>query len=173
MERVIVLNSNFEFLNFCSWKRALALVEKGKAEVVKESKKVVKNVTGAFSFAIPYVIKLVKMVRAVYKRRVPWSKKNVFIRDNYICQYCGKENLKHPELEHVVPKSKGGKNSFENCVTACKDCNRFKGDRLPSEANMYLKKQPVKPTINEFLMSKMNNHQDAKGVIRDLFSEYM
>ena len=169
---VIVLNADYQFLNFCNWKRALALVNSGKAEVLKASEKVIKNFAGTFTFAIPYVIKLVKLVRMVYKRRVPWSKRNVFIRDNNTCQYCGKENLKRPELEHVIPKSKGGKNTFENCVTACKECNRAKGDRTPSEAGMYLKKQPVQPTINEFLMNKLKNSKNGKAVIEDLFKEY-
>lgn len=167
---VIVLNADYQFLNFCNWKRALSLVNAGKAEVLKASNKVIKNFTGTFTFAIPYVIKLVKLVRAVYRRRVPWSKRNVFIRDNNTCQYCGKENLKRPELEHVIPKSKGGKSSFENCVTACKECNRTKGDRTPSEAKMYLKKQPKMPTINEFLQMKLKSHNNVKDLIDEIFN---
>jgi len=169
--QVIVLNADYQFLNFCNWKRALALVNSGKAEIVKASEKIIKNFTGTFTFTIPYVIKLVKLIRLIYKRRVPWSKKNIFIRDNNTCQYCGKENLKHPELEHVVPKSKGGKNSFENCVTACKKCNRIKGDRTPAEAKMYLKKQPKIPTINEFLQMKLKN-SDHGNVVDELFKEF-
>lgn len=173
MTDVIVLNANYEFLNFTNWKRALVLVESGKAEILKASKKVVKNISGKFTFAIPYVIRLVKLIRMVYKRRVPWSKRNVFVRDNNTCQYCGKEDLKRPELEHVVPKSKGGKNNFENCVTACKECNRAKGDRTPAEAGMYLKKQPVQPTINEFLMNKLKNKTGGKDILDELFNEYV
>lgn len=168
MDNVIVLNSNYQFLNFCSWKRALTLVNAGKAKVLKESEKIVKNITGTFTFKIPYVILLVKMIRQIFKRRVPWSKRNVFLRDGFTCQYCGKKNLKSPELEHIVPKSKGGKNTFENCVCACKECNRFKGDRLPSEAGIFLKKQPKQPTISEFLMAKLEQ-SNAKNVLDDLF----
>src|SRR6056297_3021799 len=159
MKSVIVLNADYQFLNFCSWKRALILVESGRAEILKASKKIIKNFENTFTFAIPYVIKLVKMVRSVFKKKVPWSKKNVFIRDNNTCQYCGKKNIKNPELEHIIPKSKGGKNSFENCVCSCSECNRKKGNRTPSEAGMFLKKQPVQPTINEFLMNKIKNKE--------------
>lgn len=172
MKNVIVLNADYQFLNFCSWKRALVLVESGKAEVLKASEKVVKTFSGAFTFAVPYVIKLVKMVRAIYKRKVPWSKTNVFIRDGYTCQYCGKEGLKNPELEHIIPRSQGGKNTFENCVCSCKECNRKKGSRTPSQANMFLIKQPVSPTINEFLMKKIQDRAGAKEILESVFKDF-
>ena len=170
MERTIVLNSNYEFLSFCNWKRALNLVNSGKAEVVKPSNRIIKNFSGTYEFAIPYIIKLVKLIRAVYKRKIPWSKKNVFIRDLYTCQYCGVKVSK-PELEHVIPKSRGGKNSFENCVTSCTECNRKKGDKLPSEVGMFLKCQPSAPTINEYLLKigKINNIQT---ILEELFNSF-
>lgn len=168
MKNVIVLNADYQFLNFTNWKRALVLVESGRAEILKASKKIMKNFSGSFTFSIPYVIRLVKMVRSIFKRKVPWSKRNIFIRDNNTCQYCGKKDLKTPELEHVIPKSKGGKNSFENCVCACKKCNRAKGDRTPSEAGMYLKRQPVQPTINEFLINKIKSAGGAKEIVDDV-----
>jgi len=170
MSEVIVLNGNFEFLNFCSWKRALVLVETGKAKILKASKKIVKNFDGTFTFAIPYVILLTKMVRSIFKRKVPWSKKNVFIRDKYQCQYCGKENLKKPELEHVLPKSKGGKTNFENCVCACEECNRKKGDKSCSEVNMYLLKQPKMPTIHEFMIQKLNSNPKIKDLLEEIYN---
>lgn len=173
MEKVIVLNSNYEFLNFCDWKRALILVNAGKAEILKESDKTVKNYSGSFKFVVPYVIKLLKLVRSVYKRKVPWGKRNVFIRDNYTCQYCGTTDLKNPDLEHVVPKSRGGKNTFENCVTACRPCNRKKADKLPSEVGMFLLKKPVQPTINEFLINKIKHDLKSKDIIDSLFKDFM
>ncbi|MFW6007948.1 MAG: HNH endonuclease [archaeon] len=171
MNGVIVLNADYTFINFCNWKRALILVEQGKAEVLKASEKIVHNFEKTFSFAIPYIIKLVKMIRKVYKRRVPFNKSNVFVRDDYTCQYCGKK-LKNPELEHIVPKSRGGKSTFSNCVAACKECNRSKGDRLPSESGFYLKRQPTQPTIHEFLKKKMEQITGVSDILDELFREY-
>ncbi len=172
MKQVIVLNADYTFLNTCTWKRALVLVETGKAKILKASKKVVKNISGTFTFAIPYVILLTKLVRSVFKRKVPWSKRNVFIRDEFQCQYCGKENLKNPELEHVIPKSKGGKNTFENCVCTCKECNRKKGDKLPSEVGVFLKRQPSKPTISEFMRIKLKKINGAEEIIKEVFDGF-
>jgi len=76
----------------------------------------------------------------------------VMIRDGFKCQYCG--SLKELTIDHVTPVSRGGKSKFENCVTACKHCNNTKSNKLPSEIRMYLKKQPVSPTIAEFTRIK-------------------
>jgi len=173
MERVIVLNADYTFLNFCDWKRALALIKKGKAEPVKDTDKIVQNYDKTFSFAIPFAIKLLKFVRQIFKRKVPWSKKNVFIRDNYTCQYCG-EFLKDKsimELEHVIPRSHGGKSSFENCVTACQPCNRKKGDKTLREVKMYLKKRPVEPTINEFLNNKLKQVNGLSELLNEVMND--
>ena len=169
---VVVLNANYQFLNFITWKRALTLIENGKAEVLKESDRIVKNVGGSFIFPIPYIIRLVKLIRKIYKKGVPWSKRNVFARDRNVCQYCGKQ-VKKPEIEHIIPKSKGGKNSWENTVTACRSCNSQKGDRTPSEAGMFLIKQPVHPTINEFILGKLkNSSSDIKKILDDFLNDY-
>jgi 5-methylcytosine-specific restriction endonuclease McrA len=75
------------------------------------------------------------------------------VRDRYICSYCGSN--KNLTIDHIIPISRGGKSTFENCITACKSCNNKKGDRTPSEANMYLTKKAYSPTISEFLKLKM------------------
>lgn len=176
MSRVVVLNADYTFLNFCDWKRALILIDQGKAEVLKETDRIVRNYENTFSFSIPYIIKLVKLIRQVYKRRVPWSKQNVFIRDDNTCQYCGmylKDSGNQMELEHVIPRSQGGKSSFDNCVTACMPCNRKKGSRTPKEANMFLKTQPCQPTINEFLRKKLKQVDGIQELLDDLFNEYL
>ena len=89
----------------------------------------------------------------IYKNKVPFSKRNVMVRDDYKCVYCS--SSKELTIDHIIPASKGGKTSFENCTTACKSCNNLKGNRTPSEANMFMTKQAYAPTISEFLRLKM------------------
>jgi 5-methylcytosine-specific restriction endonuclease McrA len=95
-----------------------------------------------------------KMVRTIFKARVPFSKKNVMIRDGFKCVYCGVKGVVFT-IDHVVPRSKGGKSTFENCVTACKPCNNRKGHQTCREAKMFPKTKLVQPTISEFLQQKM------------------
>ena len=152
---VVLLNADYTFLNIVSWKRAFALVSKGKVEVLKYGERVIKNSAGAL-LKIPAIMRLVKLVRTIFKTRVPFSKKNVMIRDGFKCTYCGLENAIFT-IDHVVPKSKGGKSTFENCVTSCKPCNNMKGDLSCSEAKMYPKAKLIQPTISEFLMMKVKS----------------
>lgn len=152
MNRCIVLNGDYTFLNTVGWRRALCLTLKGKTEVLKYADQAIRCVDGSV-MRIPLVMKLIKVIRMIYKNKVPFTKKNVFIRDGFNCQYCGsRDNL---TIDHIMPASKGGKNHFENCVAACKPCNNKKGNRTPSEARMFLKRQPYAPTISEFFRIKM------------------
>lgn len=166
MQRVILLNSDYSYLNTISWKTAMRLMAKGKVEMLKATDKVLRSIEGKWEVIMPAVLRLIKLVRTVYKTRVPFSKRNVIHRDLYTCQYCGVMSRKMT-IDHVVPQSKGGKSTFENCVAACRECNNSKGDRTPHEANMTLKKQPKQPTIMEFLTLRMK----ALGV-DDLLKEY-
>lgn len=154
MERVVLLNSDYSFLSTINWKRAMCLLAKGKVEVLKTTEHIIRNAEKTWEILVPKVIRLVKLVRKVYRNKVPWSKKNVLIRDRYTCQYCGIKSEKMT-IDHVIPSSKGGKSSFENCVASCKQCNNFKNDRTPSQAQMTLKRQPFQPTIMEFINIKM------------------
>jgi len=151
MDQCILLNGDYTYLNTISWKKALKLVVKHKAEVLKYGSKIVRSAEKVV-MKIPEVLKLTKIIRIIYKSRVPFSKKNVMIRDGYTCQYCGSK--KDLTIDHIIPISRGGKSNFENCVAACRTCNIKKGGRLPSEINMYLKKKPVTPTIAEFTRAK-------------------
>jgi 5-methylcytosine-specific restriction endonuclease McrA len=152
MERCVVLNGDYSFLNTINWKRAVCLVVSGKTEVIKYSDKVLRTVNGEF-MKLPLVIKLIKIIRSIYKSHVPFTKKNVMVRDRYLCTYC--KSNKELTIDHVIPVSRGGKTSFENCTTACKPCNNKKGNRTPREAKMFLKQQPHAPTISEFFRIKM------------------
>jgi 5-methylcytosine-specific restriction endonuclease McrA len=154
MERIVLLNSDYSFLNTIDWKKAMCLMSKGKVEILHASDRVIRNAEKTWEVFIPHVLRLVKLVRSVYRTRVPFSKRNVLHRDKFICQYCGIKQKKMT-IDHVYPKSRGGKTNFENCVAACKSCNNSKGNRTPSEVNMGLRKQPVQPTIMEFIQAKM------------------
>jgi len=143
------------------------MMEKGKVQVLKYSKRVIKGVSGVVK--IPLIMKLVKLVRTLYRARVPYSKRAVMVRDQFTCAYCGKKG-KNMTIDHVIPSSKGGKTNFENCVTACKSCNNNKGDMLPSECRMYLTFKPYQPTVMEFLQLKMKK-LGIKEMLDELYKE--
>jgi len=151
MQNCVILNGDYSYLNTVSWQKAIKLLVKGKVTVIKYTEIVVKTAENMI-VKIPAVMKLIKIIRTIYRTKVPFSKKNVMIRDGFTCQYCG--SLKELTIDHVVPVSRGGKSTFENCVTACKQCNNKKSNKLPSEVQMYLKKKPIAPTISEFTRIK-------------------
>lgn len=152
MDRCIILNTDYTFLNSVSWKRAVRIFANGKTEVLKYSSRIIKT-AGGEEFIVPSVMRLIKMIRMIYRNKVPFSKRNMIIRDRYKCVYCGSK--KQLTIDHVMPASKGGKTNFENCVTACIECNNKKKNRTPSEANMFLQRRPTHPTISEFFRIKM------------------
>ncbi len=150
MEAVIVVNAGYEFIGLVSWQKAMVMLFSGKVEVVKESDGVVRTVSK--TFRIPSVIRLIKFIRHIYRREVPFSRKNILTRDAHTCQYCGLE-LAASELtiDHIVPKVLGGGNDWTNVATSCKSCNIRKGGRTPRQAGMRLIRKPFKPTISEFI----------------------
>jgi 5-methylcytosine-specific restriction endonuclease McrA len=135
------------------WQKAVRLIFQEKCEVVKSSDQALRGGDGSVVMNRPLVIRLIKMIRMVYKNRVPYSKRNIFVRDGFKCMYCGIKKTKLT-IDHVKPLSRGGKTKFENCVAACRDCNHEKGSKMPSEAGMFLRRQPHAPTINEFFILK-------------------
>ena len=143
----------------------MCLMAKGKVQVLRHSERIIRTAEGII-VKIPAVMKLIKLIRTLYVNRVPFSKKNVLVRDGFKCAYCGTERQKLT-IDHIIPKSKGGKATFENCVTSCKPCNNIKGDRTPREANMYLKVKAYQPTISEFLRLKVKK-LGINDVLRDL-----
>jgi len=152
MDRCVILNTDYTFLNTVSWKRAVRLFSNGKTEVLKYSSRIIRTAGGS-EFPVPSVMRLIKIIRMIYRNKVPFSKRNMIIRDHKQCVYCGSK--KQLTIDHVIPISRGGKTNFENCVTACIDCNIKKKNRTPSEARMFLQKRPYTPTISEFLRIKM------------------
>lgn len=152
MNHCVLLNADYTFLNVIDWKRAMRMIMKGKVQIIRYSEKVITTAEGAI-IKIPSVMKLIKFIRALYRTGVPFSKRNVFIRDGFQCAYCGVENSRLT-IDHIIPKSRGGKTNFDNCISACRKCNHKKGAKTPSEANMFLKLKPFQPTISEFLRIK-------------------
>jgi 5-methylcytosine-specific restriction endonuclease McrA len=151
MQNVIVLNADMSILGSTNWKRAMNMVVSGKAQIIKDSgKRIHKN------YLMPLVIRLIKAIRNLWRTEVPWTKNNIHIRDNFICQYCGKK-LKENKvtIDHIIPVSLGGKNRWDNTVTSCFYCNNKKDNRTPSQAKMTLKTKPYEPTIQEFLNKKI------------------
>jgi 5-methylcytosine-specific restriction endonuclease McrA len=150
MEAVIVLNAGYEFLGLISWQRAMVLLFSGKVEVVKESDRLVRTVSK--TFRIPAVIRLYKFIRQIYRREVPFSRKNILVRDSFVCQYCGREFPPGDlTIDHIIPKVQGGDNLWTNVVASCRSCNVRKGGLTPRQAGMQLVRKPFKPTIMEFI----------------------
>jgi len=151
MNQVIVLKNDFSILGTTTFKKAIRLLVKEKAVSVKDSDHKIHETMFA-----PLVIRLVKAIRNLWRKKVPWNKRNIFVRDNYICQYCGiKLGKRNCTVDHIIPKSQGGKNKWENTVCSCFKCNNEKGDRSPFEAQMSLKKIPTTPTIMSFILTKI------------------
>lgn len=154
---VLVLNHNFQPLHVCSTRRAIVLLILGKAEVIENGRGYVRAPKDVF--LRPSVIRLNQTVRRPYPR-VRLSKKEIFRRDNYTCQYCGRSS-NHLTVDHIIPRHRGGGHSWDNLVSACPSCNRRKGGRTPQEANMRLLQPAYEPRANGlYLFRKYLDHYD-------------
>ena len=149
MSQVLVLNATYEPLNICSARRALVLMLKNKAEAVETSDRSYHS--AEMSFPLPTVIKLGYFVKVPRGGTRKVSKRAVLARDRHRCQYCGSGS--HLTIDHVVPKSRGGGSTWENIVTSCAPCNSRKGDRLPREAGMRLRRNPRPPDPLAFVLT--------------------
>lgn len=138
--RALVLNATFEPLGIVSSKRAVLLVLDTKAELVHITDRVFRS--ERVTVPEPSVVRLVRYVQIPRHYRVAVNRRTVFARDGSRCQYCGSaaENL-----DHVIPRSRGGQHTWENVVAACRRCNTRKEDRLPHEVGMVLRAAPVAP----------------------------
>ena len=145
MEQTLLLNATYEPLKIVDWQKAITLLCQGKVEVIDVYDREIRAVT--FSIRLPSVIRLLRYIKI--KRNidyVPFSRANIYARDDHSCQYCG-DVFPTAELtfDHVVPVAQGGRKDWENIVTCCIDCNRQKGGRTPAEAGMRLLKVPRRP----------------------------
>jgi 5-methylcytosine-specific restriction endonuclease McrA len=166
MDKVLVLNADMSPFGVSTWENAISMVVRERAVVVAESDTIIHP---KFGF-LPTVIKLVNIVRHLWKKKVPWSHDNVHTRDRHTCQYCKTKLVRNKcTIDHVIPKDQGGKNGWKNCVTACFRCNNKKANRTPSQARMGLKKLPYQPTIMEFILLKLES-EGVDGLIEDLLA---
>lgn len=141
MESVLVLNQNYEPLNLCNARRALVLVDRGKAEVLEHFEGGIRSPSRLYPK--PAVIRLVYLIKRPYPK-VKLSRREIFQRDHYTCQYCGSKT-KDLTLDHVIPRHRGGKHSWENLVSACRSCNHRKGGKTLDDSRMKLSRLPYEP----------------------------
>ena len=143
---VLVLNLNYVPINVSTARRAIVLVNKGKAELLENHRGEIHTVVAIFH--VPSIIRLVYLVKRPYAPR-KISKKEIFLRDSYTCQYCGKKG-QDLTLDHVVPRRQKGPHTWENVVAACSKCNLHKAGRTPIEAGMRLNREPRVPQPNPY-----------------------
>jgi 5-methylcytosine-specific restriction endonuclease McrA len=144
---VLVLNQNYEPLHVCNARRAFVLVDRGKAEVLEHGAGHMRTASAIFS--LPSVIRLIYLIKRP-RPQMRLSRREVFNRDRFTCQYCGRRGQRDLTLDHVVPRHRGGRHTWENLVTACKTCNHRKAGRTPQEAKMTLAKAPLQPRVNNY-----------------------
>lgn len=140
MARALVLNATYEPMSVVPTRRAVVLVLRDRADVLETNGALWRS--ERIEMASPSVVRLRRYINVPYGRRVPLNRRAVFIRDEYSCQYCGRQA---ENLDHVVPKSQGGEHTWENVVAACRKCNSKKGGRTPDQAGLFLRRAPLPP----------------------------
>lgn len=161
MQRTLVLNAGYEPLHLVSWQRAIVLLFTSKAEIVSEYSGAVRTISS--TYALPSVIRLKSYVRIV--RKFGWTnctRKNVLVRDRYTCQYCG--TYQKPAtitIDHVIPKSKGGLDNWDNLVAACKKCNHKKGNKVLKDSGLKLLRKPRRPVWSDLI------HDNRRSMPKD------
>ena len=159
MTDVLMLNQSWEPLRLVSLKKAIMLLLQEKAELVEAAEQRLR--AQHLAFAIPLVIRLVRYVSIKRGRRpVSCSRRGILLRDRDTCQYCGAmPGRKYLTIDHILPRSRGGVTSWENCVAACEACNHKKGGRTPAEAKMSLRSAPAAPKYVAFrLIGELERH---------------
>jgi len=176
-EKTLVLNRSWRAIHVTTVRRAISLVYQRVAKIIApetfeshdfESWRELGVARGerfiravSFNIRVPEVIMLIAY-DAVPRKEVPFSRRNIYRRDNFMCQYCGKrfatEDL---SVDHVIPRSRGGKSTWANCVLACLECNIRKGNRTLDEADMSLIRQPHKPRWAPYLTLTLGYRKHA------------
>ena len=146
----LVLNADFRPLSYFplslwSWQDSLKAVFLDRVEVVAEYDRVVRS--ASFEMRLPSVVSLKQFIS--HARSPAFTRFNVFLRDRFACQYCGSTVREQLTFDHVIPRSKGGRTTWENIVAACSPCNIRKGGRMPREAKMHPARTPARPTMYE------------------------
>jgi 5-methylcytosine-specific restriction endonuclease McrA len=161
MTQALVLNATYEPLCVVSTRRALVLLLDEKAELVHAA-------SGLFraervTFAEPSVVRLWHYVKVPFQARIALNRRAVFARDGHRCQYCGDSA---ENIDHVIPRSRGGRHAWDNVVASCRPCNARKRDRLLEESGMRLRHTPAVPRQRTFILV-------ASGAIRTEWEPYL
>lgn len=158
--RTLVLNAGYEPMQVISWQRAICLVLSNKAEVLAAYEDSVRSVTQVFK--LPSVVRLVRYVRLVKRFGVVrCNRKNILLRDRHQCQYCSAHlTATGATIDHVIPRSRGGRTTWDNVVACCHPCNRRKGNDSLSDSGMRLSKKPTKPGWRD-LISDLEDRLDV------------
>jgi 5-methylcytosine-specific restriction endonuclease McrA len=151
MSSALVLNATYEPLSVVSAVRAVCLVIADKADLIADDGTVLHS--ERMSLPSPSVVRLRYVVKVPYARRTAMSRRALFARDQFSCQYCG---AFADSLDHVVPRSRGGQHTWENVAAACRPCNLRKRDRTPAEANMVLARPPRAPRDQAWVVAAVN-----------------
>jgi 5-methylcytosine-specific restriction endonuclease McrA len=152
---VLVLNANYSPMTVCTAKRAISLHFLDKIDILSNYEEKINS--PSLSLELPSVIKIRTYIKN-NNMAVEISRKNILARDNYKCQYCGKQS-KYLTVDHVLPKFRNGQDTWENLVAACKNCNQLKGEKTPEEAKMPLLKKPKRPNRIHYFQRLVKDKQ--------------
>lgn len=164
MRETLVLNASFEPLSTVSLRRAVVLVMQDKA-VVEQAHPGLRIRAASVEVPVPQVIRLSRYVRVPFRRWAPWSRRGVLVRDQYRCAYCGRRAT---TVDHVVPRSHGGGDTWLNTVASCAEDNHRKADRTPEQAGMRLLRRPFEPTPADALLAALGvcvREESAAGAL--------
>lgn len=155
--KTLLVDRNYMAISIITWKKAVKLLVNGKAENIYED--CIKINTSNKYFGLSTVLRLIIDIPwRASSNKLRFSKKNIMLRDNYTCKYCNlKLNKGSGTIDHVIPRSRGGKTNYTNCVTSCKKCNNFKGNRTPEQAGMRLKSPPKPPNFAALYRDKLTD----------------
>lgn len=167
MSDVLLLNFTYEPLGIVNLQRAVRLVFARKAEVVHDNGRELRSAT--LAFPMPSVLRMLYYIRRG-RKHVALTKKNVLLRDNYVCAYCGVRGDRVMTVDHVVPRSRGGRSAWDNLVACCSTCNARKRDRTPGEARMPLVRRPREPKFIPWIVVRRHTAPDEWGKYLALYS---
>jgi 5-methylcytosine-specific restriction endonuclease McrA len=156
MRSALVLNATYQPLSVVSSRRATCLILAEKAELIEDDGAVIRS--ASLTMPSPSVIRLRYMVKVPYVRRSALSRRAVFARDDYRCQYCGQ---RADSIDHVMPRSRGGPHAWENVAAACRPCNLTKRDRTPDEAGMRLARPCRAPRATAWVVVSVSGIPDT------------
>jgi 5-methylcytosine-specific restriction endonuclease McrA len=152
MAGALVLNASYEPLCVVPVRRAIVLVLNNKAEIVTSAERPFR--AERLTFDTPSVIRLVHFVRVPFRSRVPLNRRAIFVRDGHKCQYCA---ATAENIDHVIPRSRGGQHVWENVVAACQPCNAKKGDKMLENTSMVLRRRPAAPHALTWVLVAVGN----------------